>query len=71
MFGRLTAQVAHIAEVHFGESGLDLGEQQLGYILSLDSNVDSFLAGVSLAKQTIANHLQDQSSIRTLHVNFK
>ena len=51
---RFTAQAAHVAEMHFGESGLDLGEQQLGQFISLDLDLDIFMAGIGYVKQTLA-----------------
>lgn len=51
---RFTAQAAHVAESHLGESGLDYGEQQLGLLLGLDLDLDTFVAGVGYAKQTLA-----------------
>lgn len=51
---RFTAQAAHVAEIHLGESGLDYGEQQLGQILSIDLDLDTFVVGVGYAKQTLA-----------------
>ena len=48
------AQAAHLAERSFGESDLDYPEQQVGLLTTLDLDLDTFLAGVGFAKQTLA-----------------
>lgn len=60
------ALAAHVAETHLGESGLDEGEQQLGHALFTDLDTDTFLTGVLLAKQTIADLALDQGTSHLL-----
>lgn len=48
-----TAQAAHLAELHLGETDLDVGEQQFGQAISLESDLDLFLAGVQHVKQVL------------------
>lgn len=43
-----------MAEVNLGESGLDLGEMQLGQAHTIDLDLDTFVAGVGYTKQSIA-----------------
>jgi dynactin 1 len=56
---RFLAQAAHIAELHIGESGIDLGEQHLGQTMSVDYDLDTFIAGVGHAKQALALAIND------------
>lgn len=56
---RFMAQAAHVAELHIGESGLDLGEQHLGQTTSIDYDLDTFIAGVGYAKQALALAIND------------
>ena len=56
---RFLAQAAHIAELHIGESGIDLGEQHLGQTMSVDYDLDTFIAGVGHAKQALARAMND------------
>lgn len=56
---RFIAQAGHLAEVNLGESGLDLGEMQLGQALSLDVDFDTFIAGIGYSKQTVAVMLKE------------
>jgi dynactin 1 len=51
---RFIAQAAHLAEIHLGDSDLDIGEQQLGHILTIDLTLDTLAAGIGFTKQTIA-----------------
>lgn len=56
---RFLAQAAHVAEMHIGESGLDFGEQHLGQMMSVDFDLDTFIAGVGYTKQTLALVIND------------
>lgn len=60
---RFLAQAAHIAELHIGESGIDLGEQHLGQIMSVDYDLDTFIAGVGHAKQALALAMNDPGEL--------
>lgn len=48
-----------MAEVNLGESGLDLGELQLGQVHTIDLDLDTFVAGVGYAKQCVAVILKE------------
>jgi len=61
-FQRFIAQAAHLAEVNLGESGLDLGELQQGQALTIDYDLDTFLAGVGYTKQLLAIMSKDTGS---------
>jgi hypothetical protein len=37
-----------------GDSDLDIGEQQLGQILTVDLSLDTLAAGIGFTKQTVA-----------------
>jgi dynactin 1 len=56
---RYMAQAAHVAELHFGESDLDLVEQSLGQMISLDLDLDTFVVGVGYTKQALALVIND------------
>lgn len=61
---RFLAQAAHIAELHIGETGIDLGEQHLGHIMSIDYDLDTLIAGVGHAKQALALAINDPGTFR-------
>lgn len=60
---RFLAQAAHVAEIHLGESGLDLGEQYLGQTMSIDLDLDTFIAGVGYTKQALALVVNDPGKL--------
>lgn len=62
---RFTAQAAHIAEQHLGESGRDIGEQHLGQLWSIDLDLDTFVAGIGYAKQAFAVLSKDPGTLDT------
>lgn len=56
---RIQAQFDHIAETYFDNFEHDLGERELGYVISFDRDLDMFAASVGLTKTSITAILQD------------
>ena len=67
---RFIAQAAHVAENYLGESGLDLGEQQLGTVAGVDLELDTVIAGVGYTKQALALLSQDKGAYFPVHLLF-
>ena len=57
---RIQAQFDHLAEAYFGGFDTDLAERELGYVTSLDHDLDMFAASISLAKTSVAGLLKEE-----------
>lgn len=60
MLSRIQAQFEHLAETYFSGFEYDLGERELGYVQSLDSDLDMVLASIGLTKTAIDGALNDE-----------
>ena len=58
-FGRIQAQFDHLAETYFDQYDHDLGERELGYVLSFDRDLDMFAASIGLTKTSVASIVKD------------
>ncbi|RDB28736.1 Dynactin, isoform [Hypsizygus marmoreus] len=57
---KIQAQFDHLAETYFDGFEFDLGERELGYVLSFDHDLDMFAASIGLAKTSVTGILQDE-----------
>lgn len=55
----MQAQFEHLAETYFDGFDHDLGERELGYALSFDSDLDMFSASIGLTKTALEALMQD------------
>jgi dynactin 1 len=58
-FGRIQAQFDHLAETYFDQYDHDLGERELGYVLSFDRDLDMFAASIGLTKTSVVAIVKD------------
>ncbi|KAJ7194752.1 dynactin [Mycena pura] len=59
---KISAQFDHLAETYFSGFDYDLGERELGYIVSFDSDLDIFAASIGMSKTSITTLLQDEET---------
>ncbi|GLB43572.1 putative dynein associated protein [Lyophyllum shimeji] len=57
---KIQAQFDHLAETYFDGFDHDLGERELGYVLSFDHDLDMFSASIGLAKTSVESILQEE-----------
>ena len=57
---RIQAQFDHLAEAYFGGFDTDLAERELGYVTSLDHDLDMFAASIGLAKTSVAGLMKEE-----------
>lgn len=58
--GRIQAQFNHLAETYFNAFDLDLGERELGLVLSLDHDLDVYASSMGLTKTAVEAILNDE-----------
>ncbi|KXN84997.1 hypothetical protein AN958_11842 [Leucoagaricus sp. SymC.cos] len=63
---KIQAQFDHLAETYFEGFESDLGEKELGYVVSFDSDLDMFSASVALAKTCVATLMEDEDVVLDL-----
>ena len=56
---RMQAQFEHLAEMYFNGFDHDLGERELGYVLSLDTELDVFASSIALTKTALEAIVKD------------
>jgi dynactin 1 len=59
---RIQAQFDHLADAYFGGFDTDLAERELGYVTSLDHDLDMFAASISLAKTSVASLIKEEGT---------
>ncbi|KAG5644147.1 hypothetical protein DXG03_009041 [Asterophora parasitica] len=57
---KIQAQFDHIAESYFDGFDHDLGEREMGYVLSFDHDLDMFSASIGLAKTSVQSILKEE-----------
>ena len=56
---RIQAQFDHLAETYFDGFDHDLGERELGYVVSFDLDLDVFAAAIGLVRTSVETAIQD------------
>jgi Dynein associated protein len=59
-FDRIQAQFNHLAETYFKAFDFDLGERELGLVLSLDHDLDVYASSMGLTKTAVEAILNDE-----------
>jgi dynactin 1 len=57
---RIQAQFNHLAETYFKAFDFDLGERELGLVLSLDHDLDVYASSMGLTKTAVESILNDE-----------
>lgn len=57
---RIQAQFSHLAETYFKDFDFDLGERELGLVLSLDHDLDVYASSMGLTKTAVEATLNDE-----------
>ncbi|KAG6885817.1 hypothetical protein C0993_009209 [Termitomyces sp. T159_Od127] len=60
---KIQAQFDHLAETYFNGFDHDLGERELGYVLSFDHDLDMFAASIGLAKTSVESILKEEEVV--------
>nr|GAT55786.1 predicted protein [Mycena chlorophos] len=63
---KIAAQFDHLAETYFNGFDFDLGERELGYLVSFDSDLDIFAASIGMAKTSITSLVHDEETVLDL-----
>lgn len=63
---KITAQFDHLAETYFSGFDYDLGERELGYLVSFDLDLDIFAASIGMTKTSITTLVQDDETVLDL-----
>lgn len=63
---KIMAQFEHLAETYFAGFEYDLGERELGVVLSLDLELDMYMATIAAAKTSVADILKDDGTFPSL-----
>lgn len=58
----MLGQFEHLAEKYFSGFTFDLGERQLDRILSVEHDLDSFVAAIGLSKFELESAMRDEGS---------
>jgi dynactin 1 len=59
---RIQAQFDHLSEAYFDGFDTDLAERELGYVTSLDHDLDMFAASIGLAKTSVAGLMKEEGA---------
>ena len=65
-FDRIQAQFNHLAETYFKAFDFDLGERELGLVLSLDHDLDVYASSMGLTKTAVEAILNDEGEFSSL-----
>ena len=57
---RIQAQFDHLAETYFKDFDFDLGQRELGLVLSLDHDLDVYASSMGLTKTAVEAVLNDE-----------
>lgn len=57
---RIQAQFDHLAETYFKDFDFDLGERELGLVLSLEHDLDVYASSMGLTKTAVEAILNDE-----------
>ena len=60
---RIQAQFNHLAETYFKAFDFDLGERELGLVLSLDHDLDVYASSMGLTKTAVEAILNDEGRV--------
>jgi dynactin 1 len=63
---RIQAQFNHLAETYFKAFDFDLGERELGLVLSLDHDLDVYASSMGLTKTAVEAILNDEGELLQL-----
>lgn len=63
---RIQAQFNHLAETYFKAFDFDLGERELGLVLSLDHDLDVYASSMGLTKTAVEAILNDEDVVHDL-----
>ncbi len=61
---RIQAQFNHLADTYFKDFDFDLGERELGLVLSLDHDLDVYASSMGLTKTAVEAILNDEGRFR-------
>ncbi|KAN0135638.1 Dynein associated domain containing protein [Lactarius tabidus] len=64
---KIQAQFDHLAETYFKDFDFDLGERELGLVLSLDHDLDVYASSMGLTKTAVEAILSDEDIPRDLN----
>lgn len=64
----MLGQFEHLAEAYFAGMKFDLGERQLDRILSVEHDLDSFVAAIGLSKNELQIILSDEGRPHTTYL---
>ncbi|KAH9176859.1 dynein associated protein-domain-containing protein [Lactarius sanguifluus] len=64
---RIQAQFNHLADTYFKDFDFDLGERELGLVLSLDHDLDVYASSMGLTKTAVEAILNDEDITRDLN----
>ncbi len=64
---RIQAQFNHLAETYFKAFDFDLGERELGLVLSLDHDLDVYASSMGLTKTAVETILNDEGNLFQTH----
>lgn len=67
---RIQAQFNHLAETYFKTFDFDLGERELGLVLSLDHDLDVYASSMGLTKTAVEAILNDEGELFQAHICF-
>ncbi|KAL6307818.1 dynein associated protein-domain-containing protein [Sparassis latifolia] len=59
---KMQSQFDHLAETYFKGFDFDLGERELGHVLSFDNDLDMFAASIGLIKTSVAALMKDEDA---------
>ena len=60
---RIQAQFNHLADTYFKDFDFDLGERELGLVLSLDHDLDVYASSMGLTKTAVEAILNDDGGV--------
>ena len=65
----MLGQFEHLAETYFAGFEYDLGERELDRILSVEHDLDSFVAAIGLTRSTLEAVVKDEGEIFQVLLN--
>ena len=67
---RIQAQFDHLADTYFKDFDFDLGERELGLVLSLDHDLDVYASSMGLTKTAVESILDDEGGFSPVYTHF-
>lgn len=70
LYFRMLGQFEHLAEAYFSGFKFDVGERELDRILSVEHDLDSFIAAIGLSKHELDTVMRDDGELDLRYLGY-